>query len=160
MSAIEGKYYLPKIGEGQSHCLVTYVPRKDQCHKNRLLSILRRTRSSFLENENYLPLSKTAMDLCNLQFLLRHFWFKNHNELWKNIQFWEYFWADLSAQAGISPLLEQRVPPLEVLYHIILACKLFEPARGSSKLSSRANLQPFSEGRTNLYFIIPLPVGC
>ena len=52
----------------------------------------------------------------------------------------------LSVEREISSLLEQRVPPLEVFYHIILARKLFEPARGSSKLSSRAKLQPSSEG--------------
>ena len=80
MSTIKGRHYLPKIWESQSDCLVTYVLRKEQCRKNRLLSIPRKTKSLFLETENYLLVSKTVMDLCDLQFLSRHFWFKNQND--------------------------------------------------------------------------------
>ena len=38
-------------------------------------------RGPFLETENYLLVSKTAANLCNLQFLPRPFSFKNQNEL-------------------------------------------------------------------------------
>ena len=37
-----------------SHCPITYALRKEQYHINRFLSIHKRTKSPFLETENYL----------------------------------------------------------------------------------------------------------
>ena len=64
---------LSGIGEGKSHCLFTYVLQREKCNKNRILFILKKTRSPFLETENYLPVSETVMDLCILQLLPRRF---------------------------------------------------------------------------------------
>ena len=120
--------------EGQSHCLVTYVLRKEQCHNNRFTSIFKRTRSLFLGTENYLFICKTAMDLRNLKFLPCAFWFKYQNELWgRNFIQSAYFCDTLSlqntkkhliletflgvllsrvsAQVEISPLFEQQLSP-------------------------------------------------
>ena len=57
----------PKFDFPQSHCQVTYILRKERWSKNRLLFMSKKTR--FLQTEKYLLVSKTAMDLCNLQFL-------------------------------------------------------------------------------------------
>ena len=59
---LKGKHYF-------SHCLVTYVLMKEKCHKNRRLSISKRTRSPFMETDNYLLVSKTAMDHCNFSIV-------------------------------------------------------------------------------------------
>ena len=59
---LKGRHYF-------SHCLVTYVLMKEKCHKNRRLSISKRTRSPFMETDNYLLVSKTAMDHCNFSII-------------------------------------------------------------------------------------------
>ena len=61
VSAFKQSDKLCEIGEGKSHCLFTSVLKK--FNKNRILFILKRTRSPFLEAENYLLGSETVMYL-------------------------------------------------------------------------------------------------
>ena len=48
MSSFENRYYISKIGESESHCLVTNETRKENGHKNRFFPISDRT-NSFME---------------------------------------------------------------------------------------------------------------
>ena len=65
MSAFEDRQYISKMGEGRSHCLVTYVLRKINCNEDRFLPILERF-SSFAEIKFYFGIAETALNLSTL----------------------------------------------------------------------------------------------
>ena len=51
MSALKYRRDFSKIEESKSHYLVTYVPRKENCNKSRLLPTSERTKSPFTETK-------------------------------------------------------------------------------------------------------------
>ena len=93
VSLFEHGHYLSKIGEGEPYYLVTNEFRKKNGHKDRFSPISERT-NSFTEIKTDFWITKTALDLCTLKFLLRRFWSKGQKKLWnRNFVQSTYLWA-------------------------------------------------------------------
>ena len=72
VSFFKDRHNFPRFGEGKSHRQVTNKLRKGNSHKDRFSPISERT-NSFAEIETKFGTTKTALDLCTLEFLLHRF---------------------------------------------------------------------------------------
>ena len=110
-STSEYRNYLSKVGEGKSHHLATNELRKEDGHKDRLSPISEKT-NSFPEIKTDIWITKTALDLCTLKFLLPHFWSKDRNILWRRIFVHStYLWLPKIPDYGKYPILESFLGP-------------------------------------------------
>ena len=106
VSTFEYRHYLSKVGEGKSHRLVANELRKEDGHKDRFSPISERT-NSFPKIKTDFWIAKTALDLCTLKFLLRRFWSKDQNKLWRrNFVQSTYLWLPKIPEYGKYPILQ------------------------------------------------------
>ena len=80
VSTFEYRHHLSNVWESEPHHMVANELREEDGHKDRFSSISKRT-NLFPETKTDFWIAKTALDLCTLKFLLRHFWFKGQNKL-------------------------------------------------------------------------------
>ena len=116
VSTFEYRHYLSKVGESEPHRLVANEIREEDVHKDRFSPISERA-NLFPETKKDFWIAKTALNFCTLKFLLRRFWSKDQNKLWRR-KFVQstYLWLPKIPGYGKYPILESFFgPPLSTL---------------------------------------------